>query len=1125
MMLSIGMMVKNESKYLRQCLESLQPIRDAVNSELIIVDTGSTDDTVEIAKEFTDKVYFHDWNNNFSEMRNITISYSKGEWFLVIDGDEVISNPNGIIQFFSSKEYKKYNTACISVKNISSIDNKENYSILVSPRLFRKDGDFRFEGAVHNQPKFKHPILMLNSELLHYGYINNDKELMERKFQRTATILKNELKNDPENIYYLFQLSVSYGMHGDIEEALEPVYNAYNIIKTKKLNLKNYIYVFGQLAKTYLKNGRYKEVEKVCLEAIKEVDNYIDLYFYLAKAQFMMSKNEQAIENYNIYLEKVRNYNISKATQNITIVNDTLGKYENAYLDLITLHDRKGEFEIALEFAKKIMSNNILDSALNLIIILYVKLGKFNELRGYYENEILIKHIELENKFLNSLEQYLIKTNSKIRKKINKDFSVGNSQYSLLNKFRIVSEHEHEDFIKKIKEFDFNRLPNYYGDLLYYLLSKKVSIEKFLNRTNDFKIKSYFNFLFSKYDDLGIIIYEYFEKFKNSEMIFDIVRIKRILATYALKSNSINDSQYKEIFDNYLEYGCYYLEQVYNSNVIENELMHCIKDEEDLFLMYMHLAKKYKKDKAQYLKNLRMALHSCKYMKKGIQMLGEEVSQDLAQNSDEMESYRKKVKEAIAEMINNNNLMDAITCIAEYEEIVKDDSEIYSMKAVIAIMENRLDDAEILLKNGLKIDNNNFDLLYNLSYVYECTNRYIEAVRLYNMAKENCDESDFIKEIEDVISKIIKNNQEEMERFPKDSKYNIMIFANNTRDKNIEELSNIFNILGFINDKSIHDKNIFKIAKDDPMLINLDYIIIFEEDRKNIEYIKRKLSEFIPIDKIYDYYEHNYLMIVEGFEYKLDQILKMPEVELLSTGLSYVETAINDDLLNVPSFNFALSSQDLFYDYNVVKYLLNFQHIKNNLKYCIIGLAYYSFDYDLSKSSGATRVHRYLPTLGTTHNYSNIPQLNIMHYNYLKTDYKNDYLRLAQAKENVVMYVGNKDEQDYIAKHNSQMNYPETVEENKQIFKDYLELLKVNNIKPIIVICPTSINYHRYFNDKTLKNRFYNTLTEFQKQYNFEILDYFESDLFGDSDFWDYSHMNKKGANKFTKILNEKINW
>ncbi len=78
MKLSICMMVKNEEQNLVRCLDSLKPLRTKLESELIIVDTGSTDKTVDIAKAYTDRVYFHPWNNNFSEMRNSTISYAMG---------------------------------------------------------------------------------------------------------------------------------------------------------------------------------------------------------------------------------------------------------------------------------------------------------------------------------------------------------------------------------------------------------------------------------------------------------------------------------------------------------------------------------------------------------------------------------------------------------------------------------------------------------------------------------------------------------------------------------------------------------------------------------------------------------------------------------------------------------------------------------------------------------------------------------------------------------------------------------------------------------------------------------------------------------------------------------------
>ena len=65
MLLSIVMMVKNEEKYLDKTLFALNDLRRDIDSELIILDTGSNDSTVEIAKKYTDKVYFAKWNNNF----------------------------------------------------------------------------------------------------------------------------------------------------------------------------------------------------------------------------------------------------------------------------------------------------------------------------------------------------------------------------------------------------------------------------------------------------------------------------------------------------------------------------------------------------------------------------------------------------------------------------------------------------------------------------------------------------------------------------------------------------------------------------------------------------------------------------------------------------------------------------------------------------------------------------------------------------------------------------------------------------------------------------------------------------------------------------------------------------
>ena len=81
MLLSIGLMVKNESKHLEKCLQSLVPILTELKAELIIVDTGSTDNTVDIAKRYTDKVFHHEWFDDFAVWL-IVLSYCSGRFFM-----------------------------------------------------------------------------------------------------------------------------------------------------------------------------------------------------------------------------------------------------------------------------------------------------------------------------------------------------------------------------------------------------------------------------------------------------------------------------------------------------------------------------------------------------------------------------------------------------------------------------------------------------------------------------------------------------------------------------------------------------------------------------------------------------------------------------------------------------------------------------------------------------------------------------------------------------------------------------------------------------------------------------------------------------------------------------------
>ena len=215
MLLSIGMIVKNEEMYLDRCLAALKPILDNIDSELIIADTGSTDRTMEIARKYTDNVYRFEWINDFAAARNSTLDRAKGEWFMCIDADEILGSCDDIIKFFKSGEYMKYQTARYTQRNFTNAELSDYTDFLV-PRLSRRKG-VRFINPIHEVlTPFDLPTRMLTDIADHYGYIYTDEKTKQDKFRRNTELLEERLKNeaDPPMLLYL-QLYQSYNVCSD----------------------------------------------------------------------------------------------------------------------------------------------------------------------------------------------------------------------------------------------------------------------------------------------------------------------------------------------------------------------------------------------------------------------------------------------------------------------------------------------------------------------------------------------------------------------------------------------------------------------------------------------------------------------------------------------------------------------------------------------------------------------------------------------------------------------------------------------------------------------------------------------------------------------------------------------
>lgn len=306
--LSICMIVRDEEKNLDRCLSSLKALADCNLAEIIIVDTGSKDNTIEIAKAYTDKIFSHPWNHDFSEARNYSISLAEGEYVFIMDADEEfkVNDIEKLINEFSDRNFRQYKTFKFKTINYTDKDLKE-FTMMTQPRIFANNGLFHYFSTVHNQPVYDNPVKNLDIEIFHYGYIMTE-DIKEKKFQRTSSLLIKELEKNPRNIYNRYQLSASYGMHGDMNEATKQVDIYMRIIKEDGIMDDTVMQFYNYGAYIYMENYRYDEAMELCNKSLSLRPDYIDFIFYKAYLLYRKENYAHALLYITKYIDIMDNY-------------------------------------------------------------------------------------------------------------------------------------------------------------------------------------------------------------------------------------------------------------------------------------------------------------------------------------------------------------------------------------------------------------------------------------------------------------------------------------------------------------------------------------------------------------------------------------------------------------------------------------------------------------------------------------------------------------------------------------------------------------------------------------------------------------------------------------------------
>lgn len=292
--LSLCMIVKNEEKTLPVCLESVKNIVD----EIIIVDTGSTDKTIEIAQSYGAKVHSFEWVDDFSAARNESLQYAVGDWILYLDADERISPDNA-----AKIREVITNSDIAAVNMIEHIPQEEgNLFKTVSSdycRLFRNDPRIRFTGRVHEQilpavNAIGGKVLKSSIRIEHWGYAVDESKRQNRA-QRNLNLLLNDAADNPDDPFIWFNIGLTYKTLGSIDEAVRALKKAVEIPDTA---VKPAIYSSAHtaLAQIYFSQNDIGNAEKHARMALTFEENNLLARYILAGIAFYGEHYEDALQ-------------------------------------------------------------------------------------------------------------------------------------------------------------------------------------------------------------------------------------------------------------------------------------------------------------------------------------------------------------------------------------------------------------------------------------------------------------------------------------------------------------------------------------------------------------------------------------------------------------------------------------------------------------------------------------------------------------------------------------------------------------------------------------------------------------------------------------------------------------
>jgi glycosyltransferase involved in cell wall biosynthesis len=297
-LLSAAIIVRDEADFLRECLTSIRDVCD----EIVVVDTGSVDDSREVARSFDAVLGEFPWNDSFADARNVSLEMATGEWILYIDADEQLVD----LDIAAARAELEARTDAIALRTL--FYSRPHYSPYREFRVWRHRDDIRFFGRIHEAVvpdilRVSHEqslVIDISASLsiCHYGYEGDQ----THKHLRNLPLLERRVVEFPNRCYLWHHLGSVRIALGDEVGALDAWMTGLALIRQRGIDDMSDSLLYSSVAKYHLERG--DDISDLLDEMRTVVPWFLMVDWYEGIALQRLGRHEEAIDRYQYLIAK-----------------------------------------------------------------------------------------------------------------------------------------------------------------------------------------------------------------------------------------------------------------------------------------------------------------------------------------------------------------------------------------------------------------------------------------------------------------------------------------------------------------------------------------------------------------------------------------------------------------------------------------------------------------------------------------------------------------------------------------------------------------------------------------------------------------------------------------------------